>query len=90
MSICTRTYLEAGAKAARIDLRLRAGDPRLQGSVLAVHRDGSVFLFDSAFVVVYGAFFLILTEHHGPRVYEKSDLIHIRALGPQQHTRTVR
>lgn len=83
-------YAEAKGRATLIQCRLRANDKRLGGSVLVWHRDGSIFLFDHAFVVTYGDFFLVLTEHHSTQVYDKSDVTHLRALGPRLHIRTVR
>lgn len=79
----------AKEKALELDDQLRAGDPRLNGSVLVIHLDGSVFLFDSAFVLLWksGAheFALVATEHHGTRVYPMDEITHLRAIGPRLH-----
>lgn len=77
----------AKEKAADLNLKLRAGDKRLDGSVLLMHRDGSVFLFDRAFVLLWKysghEFAMVLTEHHGALTYPMGEIKHMRAIGPR-------
>ena len=84
-------YLQAKQKASVLDAELLATDKRLEGSVLIVHRDGSIFFFDSAFSLTFDVeyneyihtFIIVLTEHHGAHTYYTEDLIKIRNMGPR-------
>ena len=74
------------AKAEELDQKLLATDPRLSGSVLVMHQDGSLMLFDRAFALLYKKdWAIILTEHHGSHYYSLEDLTHLRALGSRLH-----
>jgi hypothetical protein len=84
------TYTKARAKAAALDEKLLATDKRLDGSVIVVHQDGSIFYFNRAFVLQYQDFAIILTEHHGPHVYATYDLKDMRALGPRMSIKKTR
>jgi hypothetical protein len=75
-----------------LDRALLATDPRLNGSVLVVHQDGTSLHFERAFAGIYihelpsekrETFAVILTEHHGAHVYHMEDLKKLRAYGPQ-------
>ena len=91
-------YFRAKERAVKLDSKLQAGDKRLSGSVLVMHRDGSVFLFDRAFVLIWVRkqpdedyhFAIVLTEHHGPHVYPMGELKHLRAIGPRLQIKNVR
>ena len=81
-----RRVLDVQEKAEELDRKLLATDPRLNGSVLVMHMDGSFMLFDRAFALLYQKdFAIILTEHHGPHWYCLEDLTHLRALGSRLH-----
>jgi hypothetical protein len=83
-------YLKAKVLVEQIDAKLRSTDKRLGGSVLVIHQDGSLMLWDRAFVLLWKGFALILTEHHGPHVYLMEDLRHLRALGPRLGIKTLK
>ena len=73
-------------KAEELDKKLLATDPRLSGSVLVMHMDGSLMLFDRAFALLYKKdWAIILTEHHGSHYYCLDELTHLRGLGPRLH-----
>jgi len=80
---------EARLKAREIDATMEPTDPRLDGSVLAISEDGSVCLFNRAFVVLHKVneieFALIITEYHGRLIHELASLKYLRALGPGLH-----
>jgi hypothetical protein len=67
----------------------------LLGSVLAIHQDGSILLFDSAEAHVWKpekarpGYVIILTENHGPHVYNLDGLKNLRALGPRESVGTL-
>ena len=62
--------------AAEEDKRLLASDPRLRGSVLVVHDEGSVFAFQNAFLVqVNDEWIVAFTEHQGFHVWLEEDLL---------------
>jgi len=78
----TYSYNHARAKADALDKKLLATDKRLSGSVLLVHQDGSVVLFNSAFALRFASVWIIvLTEHHGAHVYHSGDLRLLRTFG---------
>ena len=68
-------YKEARKKAKDIAKRLRATDPRLDGSVSVSHDDGSFFLFRNAFAqrIADSDWFMVFTEHHGFHIFHESD-----------------
>jgi hypothetical protein len=79
---------QARARADDLDKNLLATDERLSGAVILCHQDGSILLFDRAFVVTLrvtanDTFAIIVTEHHGAHVYDMGDLKHLRAIGPR-------
>ncbi|MBT7080999.1 MAG: hypothetical protein HN929_05980 [Chloroflexi bacterium] len=51
------------------------------------HMDGSFMKFDGAFVLRYGEYNLIFTEHHGQHVYEKTEA-RVNQYGPCNHITT--
>lgn len=61
-------------KAVKLDASLRADDPRFDGGVVAVHEEGSVFVFRHAFALIDGDNVIILTEHQGFRVFAEEEL----------------
>ena len=66
---------EATLRAEKYDRKLKASDDRFQRAVILVHHDGSVMLYQSAFLMRYEDDWIIcFTEHHGYHVYETADL----------------
>lgn len=69
------------------DQLLRSYDQRLNGSVLLMHQDGSIFLFDRAFVQLWCSgdyeFAIVATEHHRTLVYPMDEVKHLLAIGPR-------
>jgi hypothetical protein len=68
------SYKDAKSRAAALDANLRADDPRLRHAVHLQHHDGTVLFYNSAFVVRWQGWLIVLTEHHGPHVYHPEDL----------------
>ena len=69
-----QSFTRAKHLAAQIDETLRSDDPRLRRSVKIVHHDGSILMYEYAFVEQVGSFYILLTEHHSFRVFDKDDL----------------
>ncbi len=63
---------------------LLATDKRFQGSVLLTHQDGSVLFYNNAFAIQRPGHLTVFTEHHKFHVYDDTDLVSFRALGPRQ------
>ncbi len=61
--------------------KLLATDPRYNGNVLIVHRDGSVFFLNSSFAIRRPGYLVVFTEHHGYRVFDEEDLVSSMAFG---------
>ncbi len=84
-------HFMAKEKAIELDNQIRSTgeDTRFNGSVLVIHLDGSVFLFDSAFVVLWRhksyEFAIVATAHHGTIVHPMDEITHLRAIGPRLH-----
>jgi hypothetical protein len=62
------SYAEAQAKLAEIGKQLTAASFG-KYMVAVIASDGSVFTYRYAFVVSYGGWFLVFTEHHGYHIY---------------------
>lgn len=76
-------YKDALDWAAKYDNGLRATDKRFNGSALIVHQDGSVLLFDHAFLLRRSGYLMMFSEHHGFRVFDPEDVVLFRVLGPK-------
>ena len=67
---------EIKKKAEAYDKTLLATDVRFQRSVKILHEDGSVMVWNHAFLMsVEGEWIVCFTEHHGFHVYHETDLI---------------
>lgn len=73
-------HQEAMDAAGKYDDELLATDPRFNHRVFLVHRDGSVLLFGSAFLIEQDEWVSVFTEHHSYFVYHKEDLVLYREL----------
>lgn len=47
-------------------------------TVQMVYSDGSMALWDGAFVIKYGGWYLVFTEHHRYYMYMEEDCLHMR------------
>lgn len=66
-------------KAEAYDKALLATDTRFQRSVRLLHEDGSVMLWNHAFLMsIENEWIVCFTEHHGFHVYHETDLIGYR------------
>ena len=66
-------------KAEAYDKTLQATDPRFQRCVKILHEDGSVMMWNHAFLMsVESEWIVCFTEHHGCHVYHETDLIGYR------------
>lgn len=72
------TLVEAEKAASKIVRGLRADDPRLRGSVLILHEEGTTMFFRYAFAFPFKAakqdWYAIVTEHHGMLVYGQDNV----------------
>ena len=68
------SYREAEAAAVEADKKLSAYDFKHDEWVLAIHEEGTQFLFRHAFVREWKDWVFIFTEHHRTHVYHKTDL----------------
>lgn len=93
-----RTFKARFEKAKKIaeahSKKTRTDDRRFLGSVFLAHQDGSIFLFDSAYAMTWdpdnwpipsNGFAIVITEHHGNRVYPMDEVKTLRAYGPRDH-----
>jgi hypothetical protein len=61
--------------AGRIEVGLNATDPRFRRSVRIVMDDGSSIFHENAFVLKWGDWILMFTEHHGFETFFGEDLL---------------
>lgn len=66
---------EMRKRVERIDSQISTTDPRLSRTVRIIHEEGTELIFESAFLLMYEGWVIIITEHHGPHFYEEEDLI---------------
>jgi hypothetical protein len=59
----------------KIDAKIKATDPRLGRSARILHEEGTELFFESAFILKYGEWVIVITEHHGFHFYPEDDLI---------------
>lgn len=67
-------------KAARTfardyDSKLLATDDRFNHWVNIAHSDGSIFLFNRAFILNIPRWIIVFTEHFGYHIFDPSDLV---------------
>jgi hypothetical protein len=73
-------YREVLQLAADYDAKLLCTDPRFGMSVKVIHREGSSFFWNHAFLMsseldTDPRWLFVFTEHHKFRVFDKSDLL---------------
>jgi hypothetical protein len=61
--------------AKRIDARLKATDPRLRRSVRIATDDEASLFFEDAFILRWGGWILLFTEHHEFDAFWEEDLL---------------
>lgn len=69
------SYQELDSKVKEYDRNLLALDTRFGKDVTIIHTDGSYFHFHSAFLMKKDDFIICFTEHFGPHIYHKDDLV---------------
>ncbi len=68
------------------DKGLSASDPRWSRMVYIVHEEGTVLLFQNAFLVVFDKEWVVaFTEHHGYHLYHAKDLDFHQQYAPIEH-----
>lgn len=66
--------IEAFQKMQEIKGKLTAYDFHYTKWVQVLHEDGSFQNFESAFVLSFGPYRLVFTEHHGDHFYHREDV----------------
>lgn len=61
--------------AKRIHAGIKATDPRLRRSVRIVTDDGASLFYEDAFILKWGGWILLFTEHHEFEVFWEEDLL---------------
>lgn len=70
------SYDEVKRLAKEIDVSLKATDKRFRNSVKLVTDEGTVLLYENAFLLKKENWLLLFTEHHGYNVFCEDDLLH--------------
>lgn len=60
--------------AKAYDKKLKASDKRFQGTVKIIHEDGSVFLFEHAFIMLKEDWTVCFSEHCGFMCFHNDSL----------------
>ena len=71
------TKIEIENIAKKYDSKLKASDKRFRGSVKIIHEDGSVFMFEHAFLMTKGDWTICFSEHCGFICFHKYDMIFV-------------
>lgn len=56
------------------DAKLRADDSRFRRAVVVLHEEGTVYHFRSAFMMTYGEYLMVFTEHQSYHVFALDEL----------------
>lgn len=65
---------QAKALLEKMELSVRADDPRMNRRVHIIHQDGSSLIFTYAYMVRCHNWLFVFTEHQGPHYFSINDL----------------
>jgi hypothetical protein len=70
-------YEEFCQSVMKTNEKLLATDPRFRHDVLITHEDGSIFFYDSAFLLMSQnhKYIAVFTEHHGMHTFDIDSLL---------------